>query len=108
MPKFVALIYGSEAVWEQSEAEYAENMRGHEEFGRKHGDVLVGGAELQRPATARTIRGRGDTVTDGPFLETKEVLGGYYVIDAPDLDAAVEIAKDIPEATVEVRPIVAH
>jgi hypothetical protein len=105
MPKFVALIYGDEAVWaDQDQAAYDENMAAHKAFSTKHGASITSGAELHATRAARTVR--GDTVTDGPFLETKEALGGYYVLEAPDLDTAVAIAKDIPEATVEVRPIV--
>jgi hypothetical protein len=71
--------------------------------------IRITGDPLVHERNAKTVRVRGGkkAVTDGPFLETKEVLGGYYVLEAPDLDAAVAIAKDIPEPTVEVRPIVA-
>ena len=70
------------------------------------------GAQLQPAATATTVRvENGATLTtDGPFAETKEVLGGYYLVDVPDLDAALEIAARIPAArfggSVEVRPLV--
>jgi hypothetical protein len=105
MPKFVALIYGDETAWHEGDrAAYDANMAAHEAFAAKHGASIVGGAELCLPREARTVRGA--TVTDGPFMETKEVLGGYYVLDVADLDAAVSIAKDIPEATIEVRPVV--
>ena len=73
---------------------------------------VTGGAQLQPPATATTVRvddGRTLT-TDGPFLETKEALGGYYLYEAPDLDAAIELATRVPAArlggAVEVRPLV--
>ncbi len=72
----------------------------------------VGGAQLQPAATATTVRvDDGDLLTtDGPFVETKEVLGGFYLVDAPDLDAALEFAARIPAArlggAVEVRPLV--
>jgi hypothetical protein len=102
MPKFVALIYGDEAVWDGQDRD--ENMAAHKAFNTKHDASIIGGAELHMPGSARTVR--GEAVTDGPFLETKEVLGGYYLLEAPDLDAAVAIARDIPEPTVEVRPIV--
>jgi hypothetical protein len=73
---------------------------------------VSGGAQLQPPETATTVRtGNGDALTtDGPFAETKEALGGYYLVEADDLDAAVEIAKRIPATrmggAVEVRPVV--
>jgi hypothetical protein len=71
------------------------------------------GRQLQPPATATTVRGDGSDllVTDGPFAETKEQLGGYYLIDVPDLDAALSWAKQIPLLTgsaIEVRPVVAR
>jgi hypothetical protein len=71
-----------------------------------------GGAELQPAATATTVRvANGDTLTtDGPFAETKETLGGFFLVDAPDLDAALDVAAQVPAArmggAVEVRPIV--
>ncbi|HEY4428595.1 MAG TPA: YciI family protein [Solirubrobacteraceae bacterium] len=73
---------------------------------------INGGAQLQPPATATTVRvedGRTLT-TDGPFPETKEALGGYYLFEASDLDAAIELAARIPAArlggAIEVRPLV--
>jgi hypothetical protein len=73
--------------------------------------VTVGGDELQDPDTATTVRVRdGETLTtDGPFAETKEQLGGYYLIDCGSLDEALEFAARIPAAergAVEVRPLV--
>jgi hypothetical protein len=73
---------------------------------------VTGGAQLQPASTATTVRVRdGRTLTtDGPFSETKEALGGYYLLDAPDLDAAIELAGRIPAArmggAIEVRPLV--
>ena len=73
---------------------------------------VVGGAQLQPVETATTVRVQdGRTLTtDGPFPETKEVLGGYYLYEADDLDAAIELASRIPAArmggAVEVRPLV--
>ncbi|MBO0690653.1 MAG: hypothetical protein J2P40_13915 [Candidatus Dormibacteraeota bacterium] len=72
---------------------------------------VVGGARLQPAATATTVRlERGETlVTDGPFADTKEVFGGYYLVDAEHLDAALEIATRIPATrlggSVEIRPL---
>jgi hypothetical protein len=73
---------------------------------------VSGGAQLQPPETATTVRtGNGSALTtDGPFAETKEALGGFFLIEADDLDAAVELAKRIPATrmggAVEVRPVV--
>jgi hypothetical protein len=110
--KYMCLIYGSEAAWEslpedQLQAVYAEYGR----LGEQYGDRIVHGAELQPTATATSVRVRGGEalVTDGPFAETKEQLGGYFLIDADSLDDALEFAAKIPSArdgTVEVRPIV--
>jgi hypothetical protein len=75
---------------------------------------VTGGAQLQPPDTATTVRVQdGSTLTtDGPFPETKEALGGYYMLEADDLDAAIELAARIPAArmggAVEVRPLVAR
>ena len=75
------------------------------------GRILRGGAELQGPHTATTVRFKGDQplVTDGPFMETKEVVGGFTLIDVPDLDAAIALAKSWPgRSIVEIRPTVDH
>ena len=75
---------------------------------------ISGGAQLQPAMTATTVRVQdGATLTtDGPFPETKEALGGYYLLEADDLDAAIELAARIPAArlggAVEVRPVVAR
>jgi hypothetical protein len=75
---------------------------------------VTGGAQLQPPDTATTVRVQdGRTLTtDGPFAETKEALGGYYMFEADDLDAAIELAARIPAArlggAIEVRPLVAR
>jgi hypothetical protein len=106
MAQYLILIYGQEI--ELSEAEIEDLFAAHTRFAGQvgeHGGTLLGGEALEPSATATTIR--GDIVTDGPFAETKEVLGGYYLIDAPDLDRALEIAKlcPAPNGGVEVRPI---
>lgn len=69
------------------------------------------GLELADPAKARVVRVRDDEtlVTDGPFLETKEVLGGYFMADCNDLDQAIELARRVPlvdSGSVEIRPVV--
>ena len=75
-------------------------------------DRVVGGAQLQPVQTATTVRVQDERVltTDGPFADTKEVFGGYYLLQADDLDAALEVARRIPAArmggSVEVRPLV--
>jgi len=71
----------------------------------ERGAKILGGNALQPTATATSVR--ADIMTDGPFVETKEVLGGYYLIEANDLDSALAIAKLCPAyfGGVEVRPI---
>jgi hypothetical protein len=109
--EYLILIYGDEAAEATlGEAELGEIMAGHNTFAEHNGPALRGGNALTPSETATTIRRDGDTVavTDGPFLETKEALGGYYLIEAADLDAALAIAKQVPFGTgsgVEVRPI---
>jgi hypothetical protein len=106
MAQYLVLIYESEAAYiEGGEQISKEVMVAHNEFATKHGASLRGGEALQGSGTATSIR--GGVVTDGPFAETKELLGGYYVIEADDLDAAMAIAKDVPArfGGVELRPI---
>ena len=110
--KYLALIYASDAAWadlsdDEREAAYAQ----YRAFGgeARAANALVDGAELQPASTATTVRVRGDetVVTDGPFAETKEQLGGYYVLDCDSIDEAVALAAKIPGAqygTIEVRP----
>ncbi|MEU0560666.1 YciI family protein [Dactylosporangium sp. NPDC049742] len=106
MAQYLILIYENEADYESADKSvYQEVMDAHNRFSEQVGERLVGGNALQAVATATSIR--GDVVTDGPFVETKEVLGGYYVIEAKDLDEALEIAKLCPArfGGVEVRPV---
>ena len=109
MAQYLVLIYENQAeytkpgVWQEAGAAHAT-------FGQSNDSVLRGGNALEPTSTATSIRTAADgtqTVTDGPFAETKEALGGYYVIEAPDLDAAIAIAKQVPAqfGGVEVRPI---
>ena len=88
-------------------ADYEESGRWFEKYS-KAGKV-VGGQELQGPSTATTVSRKNGTVTvtDGPFIESKEVIGGYAEIDVADLDEALAMAKEWP-GTVEIRPIVDH
>jgi hypothetical protein len=79
--------------------------------GLQEAGLLVDGEQLQPPGAATTVRVRGGEtqITDGPFAETKEFLAGYYVLDCPDIDVAVEQAARAPAAqyaSVEVRPLV--
>jgi hypothetical protein len=85
-------------------------MDGHNAFGATHGASIRGGNALQPAGTATSLRSDGVggfTITDGAFAETKEALGGYYLLEATDLDEAIALAKEIPAAFggVEVRPV---
>jgi hypothetical protein len=114
--KYALLIYSDETIWEEmTEGERGEVLGRYmalsEDLKRRGQYVL--GEPLDATPTASTVRVReGRTlVTDGPFAETKEQLGGFYVVDVPDLDAALAIAGRIPSASVgsiEVRPIPAY
>jgi hypothetical protein len=110
MTRYMILIYEDEASYESASPEVlGEVMQAHDEFTaavERHGAKLLGGEALQPTGTATSIRG-GSEVTDGPFVETKEALGGYYVVEAPDLDTALAVAKQCPArfGGVEVRPV---
>ncbi len=88
-------------------ADYEQSSRWFDKYS-KAGKV-VGGEELQGPSTATTVSRKNGklVVTDGPFIESKEVIGGFAVIEVADLDEALEMAKEWP-GTVEIRPIVDH
>ena len=107
--KYVALIYADPDGWEAVPED--ERQRISEKYmALAREPVSVGGEQLEDADTATTVRVRdGETLTtDGPFAETKEQLGGYYVVDVPTLDDAVELAALIPSAqggSIEVRPL---
>jgi hypothetical protein len=111
MPTYAALIYGEDADW--SAADYAEQTAEYAAFGAEAASRIQGGAALQPTSTATTITVKGGkggdlVTTDGPFAETKETLGGFYLLDAKDLDDAIERAAKSPGAwhgRVEVRPV---
>ncbi|WP_138731794.1 YciI family protein [Modestobacter excelsi] len=105
MAQYLVLIYEDEAAWAAGGPAAEAVSKGHAEFGREHAEVVLGGNALQPTGTATTIR--DGVVTDGPFAETKEALGGYYLIEADDLDQALAIAKEVPTLAggVEVRPV---
>ncbi len=112
--QYMLLIYAEDGRWEslsdaERESVYAQYRAFGDELDRSQ--AFVGGAELQGVSSATSVRVRdGETeVTDGPFAETKEALGGYYLIEADSLDEAIQWAAKIPAAThgaVEVRPLV--
>lgn len=113
MPKYAALIYTEEPQSEPTAEEMQQVMAEYTEFGDKAGSVIAGGEALHPSPTATTIhvdggKGGNAVFTDGPFAETKEVLGGFYLLDVADLDEALKWAQQIPGAwygKIEVRPV---
>jgi hypothetical protein len=111
--KVMALIYGDSSVWEtysdaEREAVY-QRYRAFADDARKAG-VMLGGEELASPRDATTVRLQGDEtlVTDGPYAEVKEALGGVFVLEVGSLDEAIDYAAKIPGAehgAVELRPL---
>jgi hypothetical protein len=114
--QYLLLIYSKEADWEKgTEADREAMLQEYMEFTKSitQSGHYKGGNELNVTSTATTVRVRDkkQVVTDGPFAETKEQLGGYYLIEAKNLDDAISIAARIPSArmgSIEVRPIIAH
>ena len=110
MTQYLILIYEDESAYETAAPEvFGEVTQAHQDFAaqvEQHGAKLVGGEALQPTSTATSVRA-GSEVTDGPFVETKEALGGYYLLDAPDLDTALAVARLCPArfGGVEVRPV---
>jgi hypothetical protein len=113
--QYMMLIYTNNAVERSEELSEAERQAiSGEYFAISDVPGVTGGAQLQPPTSATTVRVQdGRTLTtDGPFVETKEALGGYYLFEADDLDAALELAARIPAArlggAIEVRPLVVY
>jgi hypothetical protein len=114
--QYLLLIYGQESFW--GAVTDAERQKIYGEYGDLIQDMqkagsYKGGHQLQPIATASTVRVRNGkkTVTDGPFAETKEQLGGYFLVEAKDLDEALALAARIPnvrDGSIEVRPVVAN
>ncbi|AFM17446.1 hypothetical protein Mycch_2681 [Mycolicibacterium chubuense NBB4] len=109
--KYALLIYPKPGSHEAlSPEEYAPVNAAY--LGLRDDPRCIGGAHLQPAETATTVRQdqRGALITDGPFADTREVLGGYYVLEASDLDDALEFAQGIPAirlgGAVEIRPLV--
>jgi len=113
--KYSLLIYGAENDYASLSEEAGKEMyAGHFAFIDKNGPVITSSAELQSVTSATSVGQRADgqqVVTDGPFAETAEQLGGFYIVEAADLDAAVALAKQIPSLpghSIEIRPLVEH
>ena len=114
MAKYLVLIYGDEQRWENmSEQEEQRLMAGHRDLAEAAGSAILDTRELEPASAATSLRAGADgrpTPTDGPFLEAKEAVGGYYLLEASDLDEAMALASRLYEASadhggVEIRPL---
>jgi hypothetical protein len=106
--EYLILIYEPAGGHDLTPEVWSQMMEAHGRFAEQvteMGAKILGGNALEPASTATSIR--GDVVTDGPFVETKEVLGGYYLVEASDLDQALAIGKlcPAPSGGVEVRPV---
>lgn len=117
MAKYMVLIYGDAQQWAaMSQEQQQAHEAAHAEFRAKAGAKNIGGEELELATTATSLRSDEDgrvVTTDGPFLETKEAVGGFYLLEASDLDEVIELASLLPEvhaghSGVEIRPVVDH
>jgi hypothetical protein len=115
MAKYLVLIYGDEQRWDTASAEETQQIdKGHRSFRTKAGEAILASGQLESTTMATSLRsgpGRLPAVTDGPFVETKEVLGGFYLLEAADLDEAVSLAGGLAEVShdhsgVEIRALV--
>ena len=111
MAEYMVFIWDDETAWANADPRCVEaTMAAHEHFMARNAGALRGGNRLHPSGTATSIRHNSDggvAISDGAFAETKEVIGGYYLIDAPDLDEALRIAAQVPApfGGVEVRPV---
>ena len=112
MAQYMFLLFDSEEWYDNITAEeWQQAMKLHGAFSEaveKAGARILGGEALERSSTASTVKNREGAeplVTDGPFIETKEALGGFYLIDVRDHAQALELAKLCPSGNIEVRPV---
>lgn len=119
MAKYLVLIYGDAKEWDAMTPEQWEaHSAAHQAFSLAAGPRILGGEELASAAVAATtVRRTADsdrvTTTDGTFLETKEALGGFYMLEASDLDEVLDLTRLLPEvhashSGVEIRPVADH
>jgi hypothetical protein len=110
MATYAVLLYRDEQDMDaMTDAERADMLAAHRAFQAEHGAAIKAGHALHQTTTARSVAVADGSlaVTDGPFVETKEAIGGFYLIEADDLDAATRIARAVPSRAggVEVRPV---
>ena len=115
MAKYMILIYGDAEQWDSmTDEQWRAHHAGHAAFAEKAGTRVLDGRQLETAPVATSLRADASGqvhITDGPFLETKEGLGGYYLLEAADLDEVLELAALLPELNythsgLEVRPVV--
>jgi len=113
MTQYMFMLFDDES-WHDNitEESWQEAMQAHGAFAaavEAAGARVLDGNALERSSSATTVRNAGGSLgpltTDGPFIETKEAIGGYYVIEARDLDQALELAAKCPSPIIEVRPV---
>ena len=110
--QYALLIYENESVYGEGNNEAMHEVIGrHIQFGQANGHAIRGGQGLQNTDRATTVRtsGGSQSLHDGPFAETREQLGGFYIVEAANLDEAIAIARQIPlagDGAVEVRPVI--
>ena len=110
--QYALLIYEDDALYglDENGPAIQEIVAKHMAFNQELGTRRVGGSGLKGTYTATTVRTQNGskTIHDGPFAETREQLGGFYLIDVPDLDEAIKVAKKIPllqDGSIEIRPL---
>jgi hypothetical protein len=117
MTKYMILIFGDETRWEAIGAEEeAVRDEAHRQFAAKAGPAILAAGQLEASQTSTSLRAgtAGQVaITDGPFLEAKEVLGGFYLVEAEDLDHVIALASGLQEvhagySGVEIRPLVSN
>lgn len=114
MKYFVLLAgYGEMPGWDeltpgQQEAAMAEHVAFDEACAARDGVEIISAEALGDGPTATTLRTRGGemTITDGPFAEAAEQIGGYYLVDAPDLDTVIDLCRILPAYDIDIRPVV--
>ena len=114
MKYFVLLAgYGEMPLWEeltpeQQQAGMEQHVAFDEACAEREGVEMLGGEALGDGSTATTLRTRGgeSTITDGPFAETAEQIGGFYLVEAPDLDTVLDLCRILPTYDIDIRPVI--